>query len=132
MMCSLRRSFVILFRMSAILMHLQQEYHSSLCIFPSISIILSFNFWWLMENVIKVFSAIITLLWRNSFSFFRLLNLASTTLSFFRNSLLSLISSVCFDIKLSYSFIAKSVSCSLVISSSIFWLEYCYLSFSSW
>ena len=111
MTCSSRRSFVILLRIPAISMHSRRKYCSSLCMFLSISIILSFNCLWLMENVVDVFSAIITLLWRISFSFSRSSNLASITLSFSRNSLLPLINSVCFDIRLSCSFIAKSISC---------------------
>ena len=66
-------------------------------------------FLWFMESVIEVFSTIITLLWRVSFSFFRSSNLASIA-SFYQNSLLSLISSVCFDIRLSCSCIRKSIS----------------------
>ena len=69
----------------------------------------------LMERVVEVFPAIITLLSRVSFSFFRSPNLASITLSFSKNSLLTLINSVCFDIRFSYTFMLKPISYSLVI-----------------
>ena len=54
-----------------------------------------------------------------SFNFF-LSNLSSITLSFSGNSLLSLINSVWFDIRLSCSFIAKSINFLLVIFCNCF------------
>ena len=93
---------------------------AQVCMSLSISMTLFFNFLWLMEKIVKVFSAIINLLWRVSFSFFRSSNLASMRLSFSKNSLLSFINSICFDIRLSCSFITKSISCSLVIFSNCF------------
>ena len=111
---------MILLRTPAISMHSQQKYCSSLWMLLSISMILSFNFLWLLQRVVGVLSAIINLLWRVSFYFFRLSNLVSITLRFLQNSLYSLTNSVCFDVRLCCSFIAKSISWSLVIFYNCF------------
>ena len=107
---SSRRSFVILFGTPAISIHSRCEYYSSLCVFLSVLMTLSFNFLWLMERFVEVFSGTI----------FQIIKFGFDEIKFSRNSLLSFTNSVCFDISLSCSFIAKSISCSLVIFSNCF------------
>ena len=65
------------------------------------------------------FPAIMTLM-KSFILFFQIVEFGIDSIRFSGNSLLSLINSVCFDIRLSCSFLGKSISFSLVIFSNCF------------
>ena len=116
--CPSRRSFVTLGEILPISMHSRQEYCSILCKSYSRFIIFSEFLWLFLERTVDVFSATLSLLRSKLFSLFS----SSIFLSMLCNSALIYLFSFerpfCFEIKLSWTFIAKAISWLLDIFSS--------------
>ena len=121
--CPSRRSFVMLGGIPAISMHSSREYYSILCKSLSRLIIFSEFLWWFLERNVDVFSATLTLLRSNLFSLFSLPIFLSMFCNFALISLFSFFVFICFKIKFSWTFIAKSISWLLDIISSCFLIK---------